>query len=65
MFNFLNSLLIHVASLFDILMMSVGRIERKLSDYVPYLDAFKFTWQVAVGDGEVEGPCQGATRGES
>ena len=36
-----------------------------VSYYIPYLDAFEFTWQVAVGDCYAESHCQGATRGES
>ena len=36
-----------------------------VSDYIPFLDAFEITQKVVVGDGQVEIPCQGATRGES
>ena len=35
-----------------------------ISNYIPYFAAFEITRKVAVGDGKVERPCQGAARGE-
>ena len=35
-----------------------------ISNYIPYFAAFEITRKVAVSDGKVERPCQGATRGE-